>query len=178
MSWTAIGSGAVGAVVAAALLQLGRACAAWRDIPVTDAKVRERTDQLFVWVDDRTQLLARELSGITEEANRSCRLESSVHARTRADAKALALHQYRDREWQAGLDIAELLATEGAWHRLWRVLRRRKAPTLSPSVVAPFLGRWREPAKVPGSGITADVLDRTKRTEADALAELDKLTLT
>ena len=96
-------------------------------------------------------------------------------------AKADALHEYRDEEWRARLDLARLRASEGTWHRVWRELRGRSAPSLTaPSEVEAFLDRWREPVTRHGS-VPIDavqVLDRTRRTAADALAELSSLNLT
>jgi hypothetical protein len=69
-------------------------------------------------------------------------LYSGAHGRALAHAKARALHQFRDEEWNARLDLARIRAREGGWHSFWRSYRRSKAPDLTEDTydkVAPFL---------------------------------------
>src|SRR5215210_6953777 len=74
-------------------------------------------------------------------------LHSGVHGAGIADAKAEALHQYRDEEWRARIELSRLRATETGWHLFWRVVgRRRRGLELTAWEQAePFLQRWREP---------------------------------
>jgi hypothetical protein len=175
----ALAGGAIGSIATVALTQAGRARAAWSDIPIHDDEARERNAQLVVWVDDRTHALVAEMDRRTEQANTRGALLGGGHGLSVAMAKADALHEYRDEEWRARLDLARLRTTEGAWHRVWRKLRGRHGPSLTARAeVEPFLERWREPVTRHGSANAVQVIDRTLRTTHDALAELSSLNLT
>lgn len=178
----ALAGGAVGAVVAFAFGQIGRATLAWHEIDVTDEEAFEINAQLLIWVDDETLELVREMKRRTLDANSKGQMWSGYHGATLADAKAAALHRYRDREEAAMLALAQLRARETGWHAFWRRCRRRPAPAFTArAALLPFLDRWREPVtrhlsqpNEPG----IEPLDRTRRTVADALGELDDLSLT
>lgn len=174
----AIAAGAVGAIVAAALAQGGRATLAWREVASHDLDAVERNEQLVVWVDDRTRALVSEMQRIGEQSAAKGVHESGINGRALAEAKERALHEYRDEEWKTRADLAQLRAKEGAWHGLWRLLRRRPPPALTTdTAVRPFLNRWREPVTRHGTG-SAVPLDRTTRTSTEALDELARLKLT
>jgi hypothetical protein len=122
-----------------------------------------------------------QLKTLTEEHAARRTLYSSLHGAALADAKARALHEFRDQEWRARLDLAQLRASEGYWHHLWRLLGRKPVPTLTAARDSePFLNRWREPvtrhSQQPTDAVTP--IDRTRRTTADALAKLPDLPLT
>jgi hypothetical protein len=177
----ALAGGAIGSIATAGLGQLGRARAAWSEVELHDFEADERNAQLVVWVDDRTRRLLIEMEGTTNDLAARGLLRSGAHANALCNLKAEALHEYRDQEWTARIDLARLRAKEGTWHSVWRILRGRKAPQLTArSDVEPFLARWREPITRHGSSPAdaASVLDRTTRTTADALSELPELKLT
>jgi len=173
--------GAIGSVATAGLAQLGRARAACRQIALNDIEAAERNAQLVVWVDDRTRQLMIEMSAITDECAARGIPESGIHGGNLKMAKEQALHEYRDEEWRARLDLFHVRAREGGWHTAWRWMRRRPTPALTARAeIAPFLERWREPVTrhAPGEHAGAKVRDRTTRTTAEALAELPGLPLT
>ncbi|HEY0392644.1 MAG TPA: hypothetical protein VGC63_13135 [Solirubrobacterales bacterium] len=172
-----LAGGAIGAVVAGAFVQAGRAWLAWGEVTLHDFEASERNRRLRIWVDDRTRELAQEISGISNRLASDGLLYSGAHGAAVTGAKAKALHQYRDEEEATTIDLMTLRASEGAWHSFWRVLRRRGAPTLTAGAeVEPFLDRWREPVSRHGSDAVTP-LDRTRRTFDDALAELPRLDL-
>jgi len=177
----ALAGGAVGSIVTALTQQAARARIAWSEVELHDAEATERNRQLVAWTDDHTLKLARQMQAVTEDENRKGTLYSSGHGQALADAKAQALHDFRDEEWRAEIELARLRAREGAWHRLWRHLRRKPSPRLAArDEVEPFLDRWREPITRHGSQPSDAVtpLDRTKRTTKQALDELGSLNLT
>jgi hypothetical protein len=177
----ALAGGAIGSAVTAGLTQLATARAAWSEVGLHDDEARERNVQLLVWVDDRTRALVQEMERCTNSYAASGQLYSGVHGQGLANAKAEALHQFRDEEWRARLDLAHLRTSEGPWHLLWRTLRRRPAPSVTVAEqVEPFLARWREPVSRHGSTPDDAVvpLDRTTRAVRDALEELPNLKLT
>jgi hypothetical protein len=173
-----LAGGAIGAVVAGVFVQAGRAWLAWGEVTLHDFEASERNRRLRIWVDDRTRELTQEISGISNRLASDGLLNSGTHGTAVAGAKARALHQYRDEEEVAAIDLMTLKASEGAWHTLWRVLRRRGGPALTTSAeIEPFLDRWREPVSRHG-GEAVTPLDRTRRTFDEALAELPRLDLT
>jgi hypothetical protein len=173
-----LAGGAIGAVVAGVFVQAGRAWLAWGEVTLHDFEASERNRRLRIWVDDRTRELAQEISDISNRLASDGLLYSGAHGAAVAGAKAKALHQYRDEEEATAINLMALRASEGAWHFLWRVLRRRGAPTLTANAeVEPFLDRWREPVARHGNDAVTP-LDRTRRTFDDALAELPRLDLT
>jgi hypothetical protein len=123
-------------------------------------------------------MLAQEMNGHTNTLSSQGQFYSGAHGGAVAGAKAKALHEYRDEAEGAGIDLARLRAREGAWHSLWRVLRRRPAPRLTAETeIEPFLERWREPVTRHGDSNPITPIDRTRRTFEDALAELPRLKL-
>lgn len=175
----ALAGGSVGYVLGAVVGQGARARAAWSEVTLHDEQAADLNRQLVAWVDDRTRELVAELQAVAEEHNRRGTFNSSMHSADLAEAKALALQQYRDQAWRAELDLAAVRASEGPWHRLWRRLRRKPAPTLTADeTVQPFLDRWREPVTRHATGEPGAVYDRTRRTLEHALAELPGLSLT
>jgi hypothetical protein len=177
----ALAGGAIGATITIVAGQFAQARVAWSEICVHDSLAAEANEQLFVWVDDRTRGLVTEMRDLTDEFNARGAFHSSLHAQALAEAKARALHEYRDQEWRTRTRLSELAAAEGGWHLAWRMLRGRPAPTLRvTSTVEPFLQRWRESVRrhesQPDTG--APVFDRTRRTTEDALRELPGLPLT
>ena len=174
-----LAGGAIGAVVAAGFAQTGRAWLAWGEVTLHDQEALDRNRRLQIWVDDRSRELVRELNQCTNRFASEGQLYSGVHGVAAANAKAQALHEYRDESERAAIDLARLRAMEGAWHELWRKLRRRPAPTLvAAATVEPFLARWREPVSRHGDEANPIVpFDRTRRTFEDALAELPELNL-
>ncbi len=177
----AILGGLIGALATWVLAQASVARTAWSEITLHDAEALERNAQLIVWVDDRTRQLLIEMDSITNELSARGMLFSGAHGSALQSAKATALHEYRDEEWRARIDLAGLRAKERTWHTTWRKVRRRPPPRISArKEVEPFLDRWREPVTRhdPQSTTPVPVLDRTRRTTADALAELASLRLT
>lgn len=177
-----LAGGAIGALLAGLLAQAGRAWAAWGEVSLHDEEAAERNARLVVWVDDRTRTLLIELSRRSNELVASGLLYSSTHGGELAHIKAQALHDYRDELAGARIDLSRLRVREGAWHWLWRKLRRNSTPRLTADTlgnIEPFLERWREPVTrhMSGTGEGAPPLDRTKRTTAEALAELPSLKL-
>ncbi len=175
----ALAGGAIGSVLTAGFGQSARARVAWTEVELHDQEAAERNAQLLAWVDDRTLRLAREMQDITEDFSSRGALNSSLHATALADAKAQALHEFRDEEWRANIAlVAGTRATEGFWHYLWRIMRRRPSQSLTASLEAePFLKAWREPVTRHGQPAVTPV-DRTTRTREQAFADLERLSLT
>ncbi len=174
-----LAGGAVGAVLAALFAVAARAWLAWGEITLHDEEAAEENARLLGWVDDRTRLLVREMNRRTTELAAQGQLYSGAHGSSVAAAKEAALHEFRDRCAQAEIDLARIRAREGAWRSWWRFWRRRPAPRLTEETLQTaeeFLERWREPVTRHGGEI--QVFDRTRRTTADALAELPDLKLT
>jgi hypothetical protein len=156
-------------------------------VTLHDQEAAERNARLIVWADDRTRALLIEMDRCSAELVGRGLHYSGAHGSELAHLKARALHDYRDEHARAKLDLSRLRAREGAWHWLWRTLRRRPAPRLTAETlgdVERFLERWREPVtrhqsgRQSGAEPGARPLDRTRRTTADALAELPSLKLT
>jgi hypothetical protein len=175
-----LAGGAIGAIAAGAFAQAGRSWLAWGEVTLHDYEAAERNRRLRIWVDDRTREVVQEISGISNQLASQGQLYSGAHGTAVAVAKARALHQFRDEAEAARIDLMELRAKEGAWHSLWRVLRRRPDPSLTAAAeVEPFLNRWREPVSRHGDDANPIApLDRTRRSFDDALAELPRLDLT
>lgn len=175
----ALAGGAIGASITAVLALLSRAAVAWREVPAFDSESEERNSQLAIWVDDRTRDLAREMELITETHIQRNTFRSSMHAAALAEAKAGALHEFRDELARARIDLARLRAKEGPFHALRR-MRGAAAPAITPmtlEAVEPFLDRWREPVTSHGLDPAAP-LDRTRRTPDDARRDLRDARLT
>jgi hypothetical protein len=136
---TALVGGAIGSAITIVAGQFARARVAWSEITVHDSLAAEANEQLFVWVDDRTRGLVTEMRDLTEQFNARGAFHSSLHAQAMAEARARALHEYRDQEWRARMRLFELAAAEGGWHLAWRTLRGRSAPALTATdTVEPF----------------------------------------
>lgn len=175
-----LAGGAMGALLAALIIAFGRAKAALDEIGVHDAESNERNRQLVAWVDDRTRALVQQMNVIANENAARGLFNSGLNGVQLAEAKAKALHEYRDEEWRARLDLMRLHAREGGWHAFWRFWKRSHAPRIEVDTldkVAPFLERWREPV-TRHQGEPAVPFDRTRRRTVDAHAELPNLTLT
>jgi hypothetical protein len=174
-----LAGGTIGAVLAGVFAQAGRAWLAWGEVTLHDYEAGERNRRLRVWVDDRTRELVREMKTITNKRASEGQLYSGAHGAAVAAAKAQALHQFRDEAEKATIELMELRAREGAWHSLWRALRRRPAPRLTAAgEVEPFLDRWREPVSRHGDEANLiNPIDRTRRSFEEALAELPRLDL-
>jgi hypothetical protein len=142
-------------------------------------EARERNAQLIVWVDDRTRQLVIEMAAVSDDCAGRGIPRGSIGDVGLQSAKEQALHEYRDKEWRAHLDLFQLRAREGGAHALWRRVRRRPAPSLTARAeIEPFLQRWREPVRRHADGAGATIRDRTSRTLQDALTELPGLRLT
>src|SRR4051812_4820341 len=95
---------------------------------------------------------------------------STAGSTARASCReAAALHQYRDREWAARVDLAHLQANEGAWHWIWRKLRPRPPPRMTVAdEVRALTPREREVLSLAADGLTdgaiAERLYLTRRT--------------
>src|SRR5947209_6588940 len=116
----ALVAGASGAVITLCAAEFAKFRAARDEVRIHDNDARERNEQLVIWVDDETQNLVLRLAAIRQEFNSREGLASSPHDSARVQAKAHALHRYRDQASRARLDIAALRAQEGHWHRFWR----------------------------------------------------------
>lgn len=175
----ALGAGAIGSLITLGATGVGKFLAARTEVLIHDDDARERNEQLVIWVDDETQKLVRQLASIQEEFNARNLLTSSLHDQARVQAKADALHRYRDEESRARLDVAALRAREGYSHRFWRKHLDSPAPRLTADEkVQPFLDRWRRAIKSSMQD-SPDItpLDRTTRTLDDALEQLPDLRL-
>jgi hypothetical protein len=115
-----LAGGAIGAVLTGVFAQGGRAWTAWDEVSLHDEETAERRARLVVWVDDRTRALVPEMERISHDCNSRGLFYSGQHGAALAEAKARALHEYRDEEWRARIDIARLRAREGGWHAWWR----------------------------------------------------------
>jgi hypothetical protein len=173
-----LAGGAIGAVLTAVFALLARAWIARGEVSLHDEEAEGRNAQLVAWVDDRTRELLQTMAGSTNSLAGQGQLKSGAHGRQLAEAKADALHEFREEHWRARIDLAAVRAKEGGW-ALWRFWRRSRAPRLTEDTlqtVENFLERWREPVTRHGGEVS--VYDRTRRTTEDALAELPSLRLT
>lgn len=154
---------ALGGTVVFALTTAPRAAGLSSDVRTHDAMMCDRDDQLGTWVADRNHELARESKKLrdavpgdyelektpeggfsmpvtrqaVEEALRANREERAHEADVAiAEARAAALHQYRDEGRRARLDVARTLAEKGWPHRLYRRALRKRAPDLTTPVRA------------------------------------------
>jgi hypothetical protein len=92
-----------------------------------------------------------------------------------AQARRIALHEYRDEARRARLNVATILASEGWPHRWWRKLSSSLGPGLTtPERAKPVLDSWRSPSGMnPEKQTWPD--DATKRTLEDALSSINAL---
>lgn len=181
---------AMGGTVVAALTAAARAAGIPGDVRVHDAAIRERDNQLATWVADRDYALGRQCTAIRLKVTPGPRdapppsgIAATVHEdrasgaakadRAVADARALALHEYRDQERLARIDIAQVLNAEGWAHRGYRKLplfRRRPIRSLTtPDRAVPVLNAWRKQSSM-SSGRPTWPEDATQRTLDDAIA--------
>jgi hypothetical protein len=182
---TAIIGGAVGSV----LTGLVRALGVPSEVRRHDAAVRDRDDILATWIADRDYALKRECKALRDKANLQPppapgldqygndphgdwtslaeRLDRSI-----ADARGAALHQYRDENRRARLDMATMLAAEGWPHGIWRRVRKQPVPPLTaPTKATRLLDGWRKPSGTnPDRQTYPD--DATQRTLDDALGSM------
>jgi hypothetical protein len=151
---------------------------AWLEVTLHDQVAHERNEQLVGFVVDETQELVEALKLIAEEFNSRGELSSSSCGAALAKRKSDALRRYRDQEWRARLDLAQLKAAERSWHFVFRRVRhsRNGLDLTARATVEPFLARWREPISRHGLEPVA-VLDPTTRTTTDALVALRGLEL-
>lgn len=190
---TALLGGAVGVALTAAARAIGIPF----DLRRHNAAVADRDDQLATWVADRDRMLEEECQAIRievmpgkvrpdpgalatpeEQFKLAGYIEWLTSARAAdqnvADARAHALHQYRDEARRAHLDVATTLATEGWAHHVWRWLSRNPSPVLcTPDNASAVLDSWRQPTNLNGEkAITPE--DATRRTLDDAIRQSEQ----
>lgn len=172
----------IGVLLGLLVAQIGRAALAWREVTAHDEESAEQNRRLLAWVDDRTYELVQHMTAIANNNAASGLTHSGINGGQLAQAKALALHQHRDQRGIHADALQALRTQEGMWHLLWRLVRRRPAPSITvDGKIEPFLNRWREPVTRHSPDIAEDAatpLDRTTRTYEDALRELPSLKLT
>lgn len=187
---------ATGGSIVAALTAAARAAGIPGDIRVHDAAICERDDQLATWVADRDYTLGRECTAIRQNVVprafnvvpqggglaatvQDDRNSGAAKAdRAIADARALALHEYRDQERLARIDNAKVLTSEGWAHRVYRklpLLRRHPIPSLTtPDRAVPVLNAWRKQSSM-SSGRPTWPDDATQRTLEDTITSVRAL---
>jgi hypothetical protein len=188
-------SALVGGAVVQVLNAVVRAPGLPTDVRRHDAKIASCDAALETWVTDRNHALGRECvahrdivtpDGHPERVGPGDGWGHAVeltaqgfHRRTAkeadraiADARARALHGYRDEVTHAHDAVAEILAAEGWAHHLYRLAFRKPAPTLkTPARVAPVIAAWRKPSAMsPGARTWPD--DPTERTLDEAIARM------
>jgi len=98
---------------------------------------------------------------------------SGAHLRWQANARAGALHEYRDRATETLDLLDEVRASEGRWHGILRKRRGVPPPTL---VLAPaerdVLARWRADVDL-GDGMTMAIRDVSRADGEARLRELE-----
>ncbi|MEJ7783722.1 MAG: hypothetical protein WKF96_02890 [Solirubrobacteraceae bacterium] len=191
---------ALGGSLVAALTAAARAAGIPGDVKAHDAAIYERDDQFATWVADRDYELGRECEAIRAHVRAGGSPDAAAHAwpsgrtmelmaqgahvcdareadRLIADARGLALHQYRDQERLARLDVARTLAAEGWSHRVYRKLpARRPVPLLTtPERTVPILDAWRKQSNMSADHRPIWPDDATKRTLESALANVRAL---
>ena len=172
---TAILGGSVGFLLGA----LARALGIPSDVRTHDAAIADRDGQLDTWTADRDYELRRECpklrarlpAGVGNE-NVPYHLMATEVDRQITDAKAKALHAWRDEARHAHLDVATILAAEGWPHRVYRRLTHNATPTLTtPDRAAGVLDAWRKPSSMAVDRLTYPD-DATKRTLEAAIATM------
>jgi hypothetical protein len=179
----AIIGGAIGVVITA----LARALGVPSEVRSHDAAIADRDDQLATWVADRNYVLGKVSTGIRD---RPTTPPPDVHPATGhqfvttphqmdvaiASERGTALHEYRDEERRAKLDRAQILATEGWGHRLWRKLTSNPAPELhTPEKATLVLDSWRTQSSMSAEHRPVWPDDATKRTLDDAIKNVRAL---
>lgn len=167
-----------------ALTTTARAAGIPGDVRTHDAAIRVRDDQLATWIADRNYALECERRrlvlrlGAPPAADmdiKAWNLEANATDQDIADARARALHEYRDEERRAAIDVARIVADEGWPHRWYRKLRRRPVAALTaPARALPVLDSWREPSGVSVSEPPVSPIDATKRTLEDAIGSVGR----
>ncbi len=170
-------SATLGGSVAFTLAALARALGVPNEVRLHNADTAERDDSLSTWVADRHYALGRETDAVRAQAQASPKLMDLTHLdASLAAAKGRALHEYRDEERRARLDLARIRAGERWMDRVWRRVRRKPFPTLTtPEKAVPILEQWRAPSRE--TQHPADVEDATTRTLSEALNEALRGTL-
>lgn len=180
---------ALGGSLVAALTAAARAAGIPGDVRTHDAAIRDRDDQLATWVADRNYELQRECTALRlllgpqpavldDGAGGVSNWPAMAHQTDLdiAAARGLAIHEYRDQERLARIDVAQLLAGEGWPHRVYRKLRRRSVPSLStPSRAQRVLDSWRKQSSMSSDERPVWPDDATKRTLEDAIANVRAL---
>jgi len=162
-------SATLGGSVAFTLAALAQALAVPNEVRLHNADAADRDDSLSTWVADRHYALQREMDAIRAQARASPKLmDLTALDAGLAAAKGRVLHEYRDEERRARLDLARIRAGEGWMDRVWRRVRRKPFPTLTtPEKAVPVLEQWRAPSRE--TEHPADVEDATTRTLDEAL---------
>lgn len=182
---------ALGGTVVFALTTAARAAGIPGDVRAHDAAIHERDEQLATWVADRNYSLGRECTAlrtgvkprawnVSEPAGLAAGIiearERGAHTADQdiADARSVAIHQYRDQERTAQIDIARIRADEGWAHRAYRklpLLRRRPIPgLLTPDRAQPLIDSWAKQSSLSSDERPVWPDDARKRTLDDALA--------
>ena len=120
---TAILGGAIGFLLGA----LARALGIPGEVRAHDATIADRDEALATWVADRDHALRRECIKLRKALPEVGSMEHHIHHHAAADtdeaiadAKAQAIHTYRDEARRARLDVATTLTAEGWAHMLYR----------------------------------------------------------
>ena len=182
-------AGIIGGAVGVVLTGLVRALGIPSEVRRHDAAIRDRDDMLATWIADRDYALKRECASIRGGFGSKSRPSPGIDGYGNdpaadwlheaqevdvavSDARGKALHEYRDREREARLDVATVLAAEGWPHSAWRWLRRQPVPPVAtPDKAAPLLDGWRKSSGMNPERWTATE-DATKRTLGDALGSM------
>jgi hypothetical protein len=172
---------ALGGSLVATLTATARAAGIPGDVRTHDLAIRTRDDQLATWVADRDYALGCECTdlrsrlgpcpavlndgagGVSDWPYRLHRTDEAIAA-----ARGLAIHEYRDQERLANIDVGQVIAGEGWPHRLYRRLRRRRVPQLvTPDRAVPVLNAWRKQSSMSERPVWP--VDATQRTLDDAI---------
>ena len=167
----ALGGGAIGSVLTAALAAGGRLFGARHEIDAHDRFVRDRDEDLASWVADRSLALERQLAEKTEELNKDNIFYGGPHGVALARLKERALHEYRDQERQAQRDVA-LAGEQEIWmHSFWRRRDGRPFPGLENLERAlPVLDAWRSSVTRHGDS-PIEVVDPTRKGLREAVQD-------
>ncbi|MCA1679462.1 MAG: hypothetical protein LC777_11170, partial [Actinobacteria bacterium] len=93
-----------------------------------------------------------------------------------ADARSIAIHQYRDQERTAQQDVARILADEGWAHRWYRTLRRQPVPPLTtPARAKPVIDAWAKQSSESSDERPVWPDDARNRTLEEAIASIRPL---
>lgn len=168
MNLDTVGTLAIGGAISPALIALATVPAQVRR---HDRLIRERDEELALWVADDDVLLDRKLAEEIGELGKVPGLSPQHYPPALAQVKEGILQRYRDQERAAENRRAELRDDERWRHAVYRRLLRRPLPELeTPQRAQPVLDEWRVDAEYQGH--TAPVNDPTRRTLDGALSEL------